>query len=135
MDLLFNMFIVLAPIGFCFFMMIYTGVRNARRDAGKNADMYLPKELRRHQNGQYWHEQMRHQNEQLHQAQVKQDNDLFMQEQIRQQNEQFMNDSMKFGMDSVTPFEHGGLNVDCGNSFNSFGAGGFFDGGFGGFGF
>ena len=68
-----------------------------------------------------------------------------------------MQESMKFGMDSVTPVEHGGMNMDFGNSFNDIGAGGlfdfggdslfdcggglfdcgggFFDGGFGGFGF
>lgn len=79
-------------------------------------------------------------------------NDLFQQEQLRQQNDRFMQESMKFGMDSVTPVEHGGMNMDFGNSFNDFGAGGLFDcggglfdcggglfdggfGGFGGFGF
>lgn len=60
------------------------------------------------------------------------DADMYLPQELhRQQNEQFMNDSMKFSMDSVTPFEHGGLNMDFGNSFNDFGAGGFFDGGFG----
>lgn len=75
------------------------------------------------------------------QEQFRQQNELFQQEQFRQQNEQFMQESMKFGMDSVTPVEHGGLNLDFGNSFNDIGAGGlfdcgggFFDGGFGGFG-
>lgn len=75
------------------------------------------------------------------------ENELFAQEQLRQQNDQFMQDSMKFGMDSVTPMDHGGMNMDFGNSFNDFGSGGlfdcgggffdggFFDGGFGGFGF
>lgn len=86
-----------------------------------------------------------------------QQNDLFQQEQFRQQNDQIMQESMKFGMDSVTPMEHGGMNMDFGNSFNDIGAGGLFDfggdslfdcggglfdcggglfdGGFGGFGF
>ena len=138
MDLLIRygcIFLFFGFVGFCFFMAIYTGIRNARMNAGKDADTFLPKELRRQQNGRYWQEQVEQQNRQLHQEQLEQGNDWFMQEQIRQQNEQFMNDSMKFSMDSVTPFEHGGLNVDCGNSFNNFGAGGFFDGGFGGFGF
>lgn len=90
------------------------------------------------------------------QEQFHQQNELFQQEQFRQQNDQFMQESMKFGMDSVTPMEHGGMNMDFGNSFNDIGAGGlfdfggdslfdcggglfdcgggFFDGGFGGFG-
>ena len=89
---------------FCIWMAERTSEGNGEMS---DADMYLPQELRRRQNGR------------------------FVQEQFRQQNEQFMNDSMKFGMDSVTPFEHGGLNMDFGNSFNDFGAGGFFDGGFG----
>jgi biopolymer transport protein ExbB/TolQ len=33
--------------------------------------------------------------------------------------EQFVNWNMEEGMKSVTPFEHGGYNVDIGNSFNN----------------
>lgn len=107
-------------VGFCIWMAERTSEGNGEMS---DADMYLPQELRRRQNGRFVQEQLG------------QENDWFMQEQFRQQNEQFMNDSMKFSMDSVTPFEHGGFNMDFGNSFNDFGAGGFFDGGFGGFGF
>lgn len=83
--------------------------------------------------GVYWQNQH---NQEL----FRQQNELFEQEQLRQQNDQFMQDSMKFGLDSVTPMDHGGLDMGCGNSFNDFGAGGlfdcggFFDGGFGGLG-
>lgn len=57
----------------------------------------------------------------------------FMDEMNQQQFQQFMNDSMQFGMDSVTPFEHGGFDMNEGNSFNMDFGGGFgdFGGGFG----
>ncbi len=44
------------------------------------------------------------------------------------QNQHFMDESLKF----VTPFEHGGYDLNQGNSFNNFGFGDCFGGGFGG---
>ena len=42
----------------------------------------------------------------------------FMDEMNRQQHQQFVNWSMEEAMKSATPFEHGGYNLDHGNSFN-----------------
>ena len=82
-----------------------------------------------HPNMQFLHT-MDQQN-QMHQQLMNQQNQMHQQlmDQQNQMDQQFNQWAMDESIKSVTPFEMGGYDMSCGNSFNDFG------GGFGGFGF
>lgn len=86
-----------------------------------NNNMHKQNRIRQDFKDKVLHESMQNQFQQDFNNQILQDN---LQNQLQQDmnnqqlNESIMSEFMDFSMNSVTPFEHGGFDMNQGNSFN-----------------